>query len=299
MAGLLRYIATVETAKHRVFQFLDAAILPDNMLVCLASDDSFHLGVLSSRQNMVWSLRAGGWLGVGNDPRYSKSRVFDPFPFPIPTPDQRTCIGEFAEELDRNRKDVLAAHPDLTLTGLYNLRDKVLRGDPLDLVEQDQRARGRVDLIAELHRRIDEAVADAYGWPADLSDEQIVARLVALNAERRAEEKRGHVQWLRPDYQLGRAKVASISPADRPEQIEALLPDARARKPAFPRDAVGQTAAVFDALRSGGALTAAAIAARYAGGRRAEPRIAATLAALVRLGHVSLEGDAHRLRRAA
>src|SRR6185437_14950022 len=44
--GLSRYIATVETAKHRVFVFLDASILPDNMLVNIASDDAFHLGVL-------------------------------------------------------------------------------------------------------------------------------------------------------------------------------------------------------------------------------------------------------------
>jgi hypothetical protein len=298
LEGLARYIATVETAKHRVFQFLDAAILPDNMLVCVASDDPFHLGVLGSRQSVVWSLRAGGWLGVGNDPRYSKSRVFDPFPFPLATPDQRARIGTLAQELDDNRKQVLASHPDLTLTGLYNLRDKIVSGEPLDLVEQDQRARGRIDLLAELHRRIDAAVAEAYGWPADLSDEAIVARLAALNAERRAEEKRGHVQWLRPDYQRARAKVATIGPAAT-EQIEAQLPDARARKPLFPRDAVGQTAAVFDALRAGGALSAADIAARYAQGRRAEPRIADTLAALTRLGHVTVEHDGFRLRRAA
>jgi hypothetical protein len=297
--GLTRYIATVETARHRVFQFLDHTILSDNKIVCIAANDAMVLGVLSSRISVVWSIVAGGWLGVGNDSVYVKTAVFDPFPFPIATPDQRTRIGELAEELDANRKDVLAAHPDLTLTGLYNLRDKLAWGQTLDLVEQDQRARGRIDLLAELHRRIDDAVADAYGWPADLSDEQIVARLVALNAERQADEKRGRVQWLRPDYQLGRAKVASIAPAAQPEQIEALLPDARTRKPAFPRDAVGQTAAVFDALRSGAAMTAADIAGRYAGGRRAEPRIAATLAALVRLGHVSLDGEAHRLRRAA
>lgn len=49
LAGLRRYIATVETTKHRVFQFLDASILPDNMLVAVGSDDAFILGVLSSR----------------------------------------------------------------------------------------------------------------------------------------------------------------------------------------------------------------------------------------------------------
>ena len=68
LAKLPRYIATVETAKHRTFQFLDAAILPDNMLVCMGLGDGFSLGILSSRLHVAWALRAGGWLGVGNDP---------------------------------------------------------------------------------------------------------------------------------------------------------------------------------------------------------------------------------------
>src|SRR5690606_30943553 len=69
--GLPRYIATVETAKHRVFQFLGAEILPDNMLVNIAVDDAHFLGVLSSRLHVAWALAAGGRLGVGNDPRYN------------------------------------------------------------------------------------------------------------------------------------------------------------------------------------------------------------------------------------
>jgi hypothetical protein len=44
----------------------------------------------------------------------------------------------------------------------------------------------------------------SYGWPAELPPSEIVARLVALNAERAAEERAGHVRWLRPDYQVPR-----------------------------------------------------------------------------------------------
>jgi hypothetical protein len=102
--GLRRYIVTVETAKHRVFQFLDASVLPDNMLVAVASDDAWHLGVLSSRIHGLWALRAGGWLGVGNDPRYSKSRCFDPFPFPQATEIQKAAISAAAEDIDAHRK---------------------------------------------------------------------------------------------------------------------------------------------------------------------------------------------------
>lgn len=299
LRGLSRYVVTVETTKHRVFQFLADTVLPDNMLVCIASDQAWHLGVLSAQASVQWALRAGGWLGIGNDPRYSKSRVFDPFPFPDVTPEQRKIIGDLADELDTTRKEVLAEHGDLTLTGLYNLREKLKKGEPLDMVEQDQRIHGRVDIIAELHDRIDDAVADAYGWPRDLSDEEIVARLIALNAERHAEEKAGKVRWLRPDYQISKAGLTPLPAKAKEEQIEALLPEAAAKKPSFPRDAIGQTAAVLDELRGGSALAPAAIARRFAQGKKVEPRIRATLNALARLGHLAIEGETFRLRRAA
>jgi hypothetical protein len=77
--GLSRYIATVETSKHRAIQFLDREILPDNMLIAIALNDSLPLGVLSSRLHSTWALAAGGRLGVGNDPRYNKTRCFETF----------------------------------------------------------------------------------------------------------------------------------------------------------------------------------------------------------------------------
>ncbi|UUL82363.1 class I SAM-dependent DNA methyltransferase [Sphingomonas qomolangmaensis] len=303
--GLHSFIATVETAKHRVFQFLDTAVLPDNMLVCLASESAFHLGVLASKLSVAWSIQAGGWLGMGNDSRYSKSRVFDPYPFPDATPEQRTIIGDLAEELDAMRKEVLAEHGDLTLTGLYNLREKLVKGEAFDSAEQDQRRRGRVDILHELHARIDDAVADAYGWGqewrlGDLSDEAIVERLVALNALRHAEEKQGIVRWLRPDYQIAKAGIPQLAARKgAPEQIEALLPAAKDRKPLFPRDAIGQTATVLADLRGGALLTAQDIAIRYSQGRKVEKRIAATLDALVRLGHVAQDDAGYHLRKVA
>ncbi|HEX8578466.1 MAG TPA: DNA methyltransferase, partial [Allosphingosinicella sp.] len=297
LAGLSRYIATVETAKHRVFQFLDAAVLPDNKLVCIGFESAYHLGVISSRLHLAFTQSAGGLLE--DRPVYVKSSCFDPFPFPDAAPDQRIRIGAIAEELDATRKEVLAEHPDLTLTTLYNLRDKLAKGEAFSAREEDQRMRGRVDILAELHDRLDAAVADAYGWPADLPDEEIVARLVALNAQRAAEERRGIVRWLRPDYQQKKAGVAVLEKKAQPEQIEAMLPDARAAKPGFPRDAIGQTAAVLADLRLGGSLTAEAIAARYSQGRRLVQRIQLTLDALERLGHVAGDPGGYRLRRAA
>lgn len=82
--GIQRFIGTTETSKHRLFQFLDASVTPDHMIVAIGSDDPLHLAVLSSRLHVIWAVRSGGWLGIGNDSRYSKSRCFDPFPSPIP-----------------------------------------------------------------------------------------------------------------------------------------------------------------------------------------------------------------------
>ena len=111
LAGLTRYIATVETAKHRTFQFLDASILPDNKLIAIALDEAFSLGVLSSQLHIDWALATGSWLGVGNDPVYVKSRCFETFPFPDEdtglTAPLRERIAQLAEQIDQHRKRVL------------------------------------------------------------------------------------------------------------------------------------------------------------------------------------------------
>jgi hypothetical protein len=202
--GLSRYIATVETAKHRIFRFLDAAILPDNKLILIGSESAFHLGVISSRLHVEWSLRAGGWLGAGNDPVYVKSKVFDPFPFPDASADQQARIADLADRLDRQRKEALAENSGLTMTEIYNLRDLVKASPTLSRDQHDRVAAARVRIVDELHSQLDAAVAAAYGWPADLAPAEIVARLVALNAERAQEEAAGQIRWLRPDYQIPR-----------------------------------------------------------------------------------------------
>jgi hypothetical protein len=207
---LSRYIATVERAKHRIFQFLPVNILSDNKLINIALADAYLLGVLSSRPHLAWALAKGARLGVGNDPVYVKTHCFDPFPFPIAPDQQRQAIRDLAEQLDAHRKHVLAAHQDLTLTGLYNVLEKLRAGEALTPKEQGIHERGLVSVMKHLHDQIDAAVFDAYGWPRDLSDEEILARLVDLNKERRAEEAKGLVRWLRPEYQAPAAKTIVV-----------------------------------------------------------------------------------------
>jgi len=290
LSGLPRYIATIETSKHRTFQFLDGSILPDNKLVVIASDDPHHLGILSSRAHTTWALRAGGWLGVGNDSVYVKSKVFDPFPFPEAAAKLRTQIRIVAEELDALRKTQQAAHPGLTLTQMYNVREAIREGRALDEDEETIKQQGLILILNELHDKLDALIFRAYGWPETLSDEEILSRLVALNAARAAEEKKGIVRWLRPGYQKTRVGVARA----QTEQIEADLPEGEEieKKPAFPTDAREQTGAVFAALLETESFTdAKTLAKLFSKPKTAEPKIKATLAALSRLGQtVSADG---------
>ena len=212
LAQLKRYIATPETAKHRVFVFLDVAVLPDNMVTAIASDDAFTLGVLSSHIHVVWALAAGGRLGVGNDPRYNKTRCFDPFPFPDATEAQRSRIRDLAERLDAHRKRQLGAHPRLTITNMYNVLEKLRSSTELTDRERVVHEQGLVSLLRQLHDQLDAAVADAYGWSPDLNDEELLERVVALNGERLAEESSGLVRWLRPEFQAPKAT--------KPTQVE-------------------------------------------------------------------------------
>jgi SAM-dependent methyltransferase len=232
-AGLLRYIASPVTAKHRFFQFLGQEVLADQALNVFAFDDAYYLGVLSSRIHVVFALVAGGRLGVGNDPRYNNSKCFAPFPFPLCGEAEKARIRAVAEELDAHRKRVQAQHPGLTLTGMYNVLEKLrstvvppLGGalespdppkggttvpNPAALTDKERliHDQGLVSLLKQLHDDLDAAVCAAYGWPATLTDAEILQRLVTLNAQRAEEEKRGIIHWLRPEYQNAAGKVAT------------------------------------------------------------------------------------------
>jgi hypothetical protein len=184
LIGLSCYVITVETMQHRIFQTLDASILPDNRLIVLATDDMFNLGVLSSRIHLAWTTANGGTLE--DRPVYTKSRCFDPFPFPDANNIQKQTIRIIAKDLDLHRKGVLAEHPRLTLTDLYNILEKLRVGTTPDELAEDERAvfdDGLVLILKELHDKLDIAVAEAYGWPIDLSDGEILAKLVMLNRD--------------------------------------------------------------------------------------------------------------------
>ncbi len=199
--GLPRFVVTPETAKHRVFVLVPRQVKPEHKLVVVGLSDAFFMGVLSSRVHGTWALTTGGRLGVGDDPVYSKSACFDAFPFPACTEEQKIRIRELGEALDAHRKRQQAAHPGLTLTNMYNVLAKLRSGEALTAKEKVTHEQGLCSVLKQIHDDLDAAVFEAYGWPAALTDEEILERLVALNRERAEEEKRGLVRWLRPEFQ--------------------------------------------------------------------------------------------------
>jgi type II restriction/modification system DNA methylase subunit YeeA len=200
--GLQHFIVTPAVAKHRVFLWVGQGILPDQALLAIARSDDTTFGILHSRFHELWSLKMCTWLGKGNDPRYTPTTTFETFPFPeglAPnlkpeeyTNPQAEAIAEAARNLNELRErwlnppewverlpEVVEGYPDRiipkpehekelkkrTLTNLYNQRPAWLDS---------------------AHRQLDGAVAAAYGWEAEISDEEVLRRLLALNLERSA-----------------------------------------------------------------------------------------------------------------
>ncbi len=207
MNGLARYVVTLETSKHRFFVAVEPDYLWDGSLFAIALDDFYYLGVLSSKAHVTWALRFGARLE--DRPRWNNGSCFDPFPFPDCSESQKQRIRELGEQLDGHRKARQALFPGLTMTGMYNVLEKLRAGEALSKKEVEIHEQGLVSVLRQLHDELDAAVAAAYGWPADLSDEEILQRLVELNALRAAEEARGVVRWLRPDFQNPQGQAAA------------------------------------------------------------------------------------------
>lgn len=176
--GLGRYIVTPEVAKHRVFVWMSTDFVPDHTCHVIARPDDYAFGVVHSRLHEVWSLSQGAWMGVGNDPRYSSARTFETFPFPWP-PGTEPKNSPIVETIAQAARELVAA------------RDAWL--SPPNATEAELKRRTLTSLynalpawLADAHRKLDEAVFAAYGWPPTLTDAELLERLLRLNHERGA-----------------------------------------------------------------------------------------------------------------
>ena len=175
LAGLDRYIVTPRVSKHRLFVWVSAPTLPDSATIVFAHDDDYAFGVLHSRVHELWARGQGTQVReVESGFRYTPTTTFETFPFPRPGAEQREAIAAAATRLDELRSGWLdppgandAERKVRTLTNLYNERPAWLR---------------------DIHARLDAAVLAAYDWPADIEDDDLLGRLLALNLERATSE---------------------------------------------------------------------------------------------------------------
>ncbi len=170
------------------------------------------------------------------------------------------------DRLDTHRKQVQAAHPEITLTGMYNLLEKLRTGQPFTDADRAYNNKALVSTLKQIHDDLDLAVLDAYGWPHNITDEQILENLVALNAQRAEEERNGLIRWLRPEYQA----PAEQAPTQQPtlegiisEEEPIVIPVEQQPWPTQPK---AQLAAIRDLLRTTpGEWSTKQIAAQFKG----------------------------------
>jgi hypothetical protein len=175
------------------------------------------------------------------------------------------------------------------MTSMYNVLEKLRASEPLTAKEKTIYEQGLVSVLKQIHDDLDAAVADAYGWPVNLSDEEILERLVALNHQRAEEEKRGIIRYLRPDFQNPQGQTQKQIAVEADEEVQPPAPKSKppkagsSGKRAWPKALSDQAAAVQSVLVSmGGLASEADIAKRFT--RANKDRIAELLDTLTSLG---------------
>ena len=288
VANLTRYIAITRTAKHFVFQQLPVETTIESTVVGIGSENSSLFSTLQSRVHVAFALANGSRLE--DRPRYFHTAAFNPFPFPVLTDEQSAKLDQLGERLDAFRKERLESHDFLTMTDMYNVLERLREleqgeGEPFSQKERDIHEAGLISVLKDIHDDIDREVFAAYGWEdlgerlvgrpgattpsphksedQEAAEEELLTCLVALNQERAAEEKRGLVRWLRPEYQKPRLahKVKGQDDLDI-ELVEAGVVEERA----WPKEEREQFATMRDVLAEAEApLPAEALAALFKG----------------------------------
>lgn len=197
-----RYIVTGETAQHRLFVWLSYPVLPDKNLIVIPREDDLMFGLLHSRFHAAWALRKGSDLE--DRPRYTHTTTFATFPFPDGM-SPHVAPGAACALATAPAIEAAAARLNALRTAWMYPSNLIARipevhsGFPDRLSPRDEEAarllarrtltalyNERPDWLIEAHRALDEAVAAAYGWPNDISDDEALRLLLELNLARSA-----------------------------------------------------------------------------------------------------------------
>jgi hypothetical protein len=232
LRGLPRFIATPRVSKHRVFVWISPEYLPSDATVAFARDDDYFFGVVQSRFHEVWALKLGTRLETR--PRYTPTTCFETFPLPEPSEQQKVDIAVAAKELNELRENWLNP-PEWTTTRVLEFPGTINGPWSRFVVDPNERGIGAVRYprieardedcakklakrtltnlynerptwLTNAHTKLDAAVAAAYRFDIDLTEEQILERLLALNQQRAAIENKA--REMRPTRRVSRAKTA-------------------------------------------------------------------------------------------
>lgn len=175
---LERYVATPVVAKHRLFVWLVGNVLPDHQLIVFARSDDYFFGVVQSRVHLVWADAQGTQLETR--PRYTPTTCFETFPFPWPV----------NEDAPSEKKDV-HSRISQAAAALNELRENWLSPERGSISAAERKRRTLTNLynsmptwLVNAHAELDAAVLDAYGWAHDITDEEMLGRLLELNLRR-------------------------------------------------------------------------------------------------------------------
>ena len=219
IAGRSRVLVTgAGAAAHHMIAAVPAVAIFSNKLIVFALSGWTEFAVLHARPHEMWSARFGATRGVADDLTYNPTDVFLNFPFPLSS-ESDTAL-EAAGQAYHDHRAALMVHNNEGLTKTYNRFHNPAEDRP-EIVK-----------LRELHDAMDRAVLTAYGWanlakriatdpdamprylteeteddhkyqgryfwPAPIRDE-VLARLLALNAERAEEERKAGLQATRGD----------------------------------------------------------------------------------------------------
>ncbi len=163
VSGLSRILVANRVGKRLFFAWAEPTWCPGDKVVVFRLDDDFSFGVLACSLHSAWAWALSSTLKA--DLNYTPTSAFETFPWPDPTAEQREAIAELARRLVARRREICAER-QIGLTRLYNEVDDGAYRD-----------------LRELHSKLDEAVAAAYGWPRSAAHDPAESnrRLLELN----------------------------------------------------------------------------------------------------------------------
>lgn len=142
-----------ERRKYIPIDFVDKDVIASNAVLVILDASIYHFGILSSNVHMAWMRAVAGRLK--SDYRYSKDIVYNNFPWPSPTEQQKESIEKTAQDVLNAR----ALYPESSLSDLY---------DSLTMPPE----------LVKAHNNLDRAVGKAYGYNGILAEEEIVTDLM-------------------------------------------------------------------------------------------------------------------------